>query len=505
MYIRTKIRIATSVIGALIVACIGLSIMSYHQNNAAHAARTSAGQLASANRDLNALVTEFLVHPTARVRDQWVSRFQALQGIIEEIAPDTDAANRFTTDISIRADAMARAYDQLSAFSWDPGNETVQRARRILTSRMLAESEAMNTLADDYLRAAEERMAEAHSRLFLSLIGLAVVATLAFVAVTAITCRGIVAPVIGLGRAVDRMGRGDLESPIESHAKDEIGDLARHIDDTRSQLRRTQVSQRAIADLLRYRERELEQQAADLQRSNDDLARFAYTASHDLKTPLRGIDNLAQWIEEDAGDVLPEATRGYLEKMQQRIKRMERLLEDLLAYAQAGSAATRPEQVDTRRLAEQVVDMIDPPAGYKVAIASQMPVLRTARIPLQQVFAGLINNAVQHHDRPSGHIAITASETHDGWRFSVSDDGPGIPKEFHNRVFEMFQTLKPKDEIGSTGMGLALVRRLTERQGGRVWIESDGDERGATINVDWPVAADTSAEDAFEQVAVTAA
>ena len=505
MYIRTKVRLATSVIGTLIAACIGLSVWSYQEHDEAHKARTSARQLASAIHDLNTLATEYLIQPSARVRDQWASRFQAMRSGIEDTATETIEELRFVADIAGRAGAMTRAFDQLSEFTWDPGNEATERARRILAARLLAESEAMIALANGHLSVAETRTAKADRSLFLALAGLAAVATLAFLLVTVIMCRGIVAPVLGLVRTVDRMGQGDLDTPLVSNARNEIGDLARQIDESRVELRRTLVSQRAISALLRHREMELQQYAADLQRSNDDLAQFAYTASHDLRTPLRGIDNLALWIEEDAGDALPESARDHLSKMKQRIERMERLLQDLLAYSQAGSAAIRPEQVDTRRLAEQVVDLVAPPAGFAVSIAAQMPVLRTARMPLQQVLASLVTNAVQHHDRSRGCIAIGARETDGGWHFSVSDDGPGIPPEHHGRVFEMFQTLKPKDQTNGTGMGLALVQRLVTRQGGRVRIESVAGARGTTIHVDWPVAAGASDEAPVEQIAVTAA
>lgn len=232
-------------------------------------------------------------------------------------------------------------------------------------------------------------------------------------------------------------------------------------------------------------EETLENYAGELERSNTELDRFAYVASHDLKAPLRGIDNLAQWIEEDIGETLPEASRKHLSQLKTRVHRMNSLLDDLLHYSRAGRVTGELEFVDTRALVEGIVELLAPPEGFRIRISDQLPSITTYRIPLEQCLRNLINNAIKHHDRPDGTITIRG-EFHGGETvFVVEDDGPGIEPEFHERIFEMFQTLNPRDEREGSGMGLAIVKKIVDFHGGRIGVES-APGSGARIRFTWP-------------------
>ncbi|MCB0186390.1 MAG: hypothetical protein KDE31_19115, partial [Caldilineaceae bacterium] len=213
---------------------------------------------------------------------------------------------------------------------------------------------------------------------------------------------------------------------------------------------------------------------------------FAYVASHDLKAPLRGIDSLAMWISEDAADRLPVASREHLVKLRARVGRMERLLEDLLTYSRVGRRDGQAETVETAALVRDIVDLLAVPAGFTVTIAPNMPVLHTLRAPLELVFRNLIGNAVKHHNQPtSGCIWVEARERGEFVEFRVRDNGPGIEAQHHERIFNMFQTLRPRDEVEGSGMGLALVKKTVEHQGGRVRVESAVGE-GAAFYFLWP-------------------
>ncbi len=224
----------------------------------------------------------------------------------------------------------------------------------------------------------------------------------------------------------------------------------------------------------------------DLARSNEALERFAYSASHDLRAPLRAIANLAEWIEQDAKDGLSETSRGHLETLRDRVRRMEDLTEDLLQYSRAGRPADETRSVDTGKLVSDLVHLLAPPDGFVIEAVDPMPVLQTNRAPLEQVLRNLIGNAVKHHDRKEGRVVVRSRDHGQGlWEFTVEDDGPGIPDEYHDRVFEMFRQLRPRDEVGGTGMGLALVRRIVESVGGSVWLEK-GRRRGTVFHFTWP-------------------
>ena len=238
-------------------------------------------------------------------------------------------------------------------------------------------------------------------------------------------------------------------------------------------------------------ERRLAGQTRDLLRSNEELEQFAYVASHDLKAPLRGIENLVGWIEEDLEGQLVGDTRTNMDLLRIRVRRLESLLDDLLAYSRAGRTAAAFEEVDVEALVKELAVLVSPPEGFAIVASQTLPTMQAAKAPLTQALQNLIGNALKHHDRPGeGHVWIEA-DTRDGGmvEFSVTDDGPGVPRQFRDRVFGMFQTLRPRDEVEGSGMGLAIVRKLVERQGGRIWIDDgrDGpDGRGVSVRFTWP-------------------
>jgi PAS domain S-box-containing protein len=232
-------------------------------------------------------------------------------------------------------------------------------------------------------------------------------------------------------------------------------------------------------------ELELEAKQAELLRSNKDLEQFAYVASHDLKAPLRAIDLLVQWIKEGLAGYDANNVQENLGLLSKRTQRLNRLLDDLLAYSRAGRKVGAHRMADTHALALDVVQMLNPPPTISVAIEGQLPAFKTHATPLEQVLRNLISNAIKHHPGPQGRVLISCQEQQDHYVFSVQDDGEGIPAQYAERVFEMFQTLKPRDQVEGSGMGLAIVSRVVQWQGGRVWFESAPSGRGTVFKFQW--------------------
>ena len=245
----------------------------------------------------------------------------------------------------------------------------------------------------------------------------------------------------------------------------------------------------------RRRERLIRQ----LERSNKDLDQFAYVASHDLKAPLRGIANLSSWIEEDLATVMTDDTREQMHLMRGRVHRMEALIDGILQYSRAGRVRTAPEPVDTAALVADVIELIAPPEGTQIIVADEMPKVLAERVPLQQVFMNLIGNAVKYArrgaDAQQGPVEVRVSWSEEPvdpdaprlYRFAIADNGPGIAQQYHERVFGIFQTLQSRDQVEGTGIGLSVVKKIVEGQGGRVWVESAEGE-GATFYFTWPAA-----------------
>lgn len=235
---------------------------------------------------------------------------------------------------------------------------------------------------------------------------------------------------------------------------------------------------------LEDRARELADIARQLRQSNHELDQFAYITSHDLKAPLRGIANLSRWIEEDLGDAVTPQMRGQMDLLRGRVRRMQSLIEGLLQYSRIGRVRMHVEDVDVSRLLAEVVELLAPPRGFRIEVQGTMPVLRAQRVRLQQVFMNLINNAVRHHDRPDGRVTITCREEGAFCRFCVADDGPGIDPRFHQKIFMIFQTLLPRDQKEAAGVGLSLVKKIVEEQGGSITLQSHRG-RGAEFCFTW--------------------
>jgi PAS domain S-box-containing protein len=232
---------------------------------------------------------------------------------------------------------------------------------------------------------------------------------------------------------------------------------------------------------------ELREKNQQLERSNRDLEDFAYIASHDLRTPLNGIDSTALCLEEDLHDSLSDESRKLLGLMRSRIHRMETLLDDLLTYSRVGRTDTAVSETKLADIFDHIIEVLHPPAHIQVRVEGEMPVIVTASAQLEQVLRNLIDNAVKHHDKQNGEVVLSGKRVGDFVEFVVRDDGPGIPPKFHDKIFQLFQTLKRRGEVESTGMGLAIVKKLVERQNCLITVHSEGDGTGAQFRFQWPI------------------
>jgi PAS domain S-box-containing protein len=222
-----------------------------------------------------------------------------------------------------------------------------------------------------------------------------------------------------------------------------------------------------------------------LQKQNQELDKFAYVASHDLKAPLRAIASLSEWIEEDLEGQLPEENQHQMQLLRGRVHRLEALINGLLTYSRVGRMNAPVRLVDVMQLLQEIIDSLQLPRGFIVEIEMKMPVFETKKELLQQVFVQLIENAIAHNDRPEAHIQISVRDRDRFYEFALADDGPGISPQFHERIFVIFQTLFPRDVKESTGIGLALVKKIVELQGGQVWLKAQ-EGAGATFYFTWP-------------------
>lgn len=234
----------------------------------------------------------------------------------------------------------------------------------------------------------------------------------------------------------------------------------------------------------------LKQYARRLEATNQSLEQFTYVASHDLKQPLRGIQTLAEWIKEDAQDLLPDESKQHLSKLLTSVQRMTKLLTELLNYAKAGQTNTPPTTFNLHETVTDIINLLSPQEGLVITNNTPSVPITTSQTEFEQVLRNLIHNAIKHHDKENGHIEVNATivKRTNTLEFDVQDDGPGIAPKFHKRIFEMFQTLTPRHKTGSTGIGLTLVQRLILLQGGSISLTSAPGE-GTTFHCTWPLRA----------------
>jgi len=249
------------------------------------------------------------------------------------------------------------------------------------------------------------------------------------------------------------------------------------------------------AECLDLANRELHSKACELTRANEDLSAFAYVVSHDLKAPLRAISNLADWILTDCGASVSPTGQEYLTLLLARVKRMGGLIDGILSYSRAGRNAELRASVDLHHLILEIVKILQLPAGRQVLLECPLPVIWMEPVKAHQIFQNLIENAFKFMVKPEGTVRVRVTREEAGWHFVVADDGPGIEPRYLERIFGLFQTMAPRDQIESSGVGLAVVKRIIEGEGegGRIWAESSLGQ-GASFHFLLPRREPTAAE-----------
>jgi signal transduction histidine kinase len=228
----------------------------------------------------------------------------------------------------------------------------------------------------------------------------------------------------------------------------------------------------------------LENKTRELEKSNADLEQFSYLASHDLKSPLNAIRQLAGFIAEDCRDIIPDTSKEHLDLLSQRTERMIKLLDDLLEYSRVDSKKYQTEMVNLKHMGQDLFKLMQNQGNFKVSLQSVD--IELPKVPFEIVLRNLISNAIKHHDKEQGHISINYEQENGYHLITVEDDGPGIPPEFHKKAMEMFKTLKSRDKVEGSGMGLAMINRIVSYYDSLIIIDSDG-IRGTKMIIKWKI------------------
>jgi signal transduction histidine kinase len=270
--------------------------------------------------------------------------------------------------------------------------------------------------------------------------------------------------IVKMVKLANNIAEGDFHSRMNDSGKGELAQLARALNN--------------MAEMLH-------KNISLLKRQRDELDQFAHIVSHDIKAPLRGIDNVVTWIEEDHSFALPPKVIEYLNLIKGRILRAENLLRGLLDYARIGKESHAMELVDVNELLDEVMEYVPKRNDLEFRIQPKLPIMFAERLPLLQVFTNLITNAVKYHDKQGGKVKIYHRLKGDYYEFFVEDDGPGIDKHYHEKIFVIFQTLHERDKVESTGVGLAIIRKILEDRNLDIKLFSEPG-KGSVFSFTWP-------------------
>jgi len=305
----------------------------------------------------------------------------------------------------------------------------------------------------------------------------------------------LAAPIVRLTAGSKYIAAGDLNHRVPIQSNDEVGTLAR----TFNQM--TQTLQNIIAcrdqEILNRKKAESDLEASNndlkltiqqLTEANRQLQEFASIASHELKEPLRAIGTLASMIAQDYRDRLDQEGEKSLEILVGRAKRMSNFIDGLVVYSKLGRATGKNQDVNLNHVLKELIadlhkpappgsfltetNLLGPEKNIEVTIENELPIVMGEEIHMIQVFRNLLDNAIKYMDKSKGQVKIGCVEEAGFWKFSVADNGPGIDQKYFEKIFKMFQILSNRDDRESTGIGLAVVKKIIEMYGGRVWVQS---------------------------------
>mgnify|MGYP003811054263 CR=1 FL=1 len=239
-----------------------------------------------------------------------------------------------------------------------------------------------------------------------------------------------------------------------------------------------------VFERLFLQQKELKAANDKLQRTNKQLDEFVYVVSHDLKAPLRGLSSLASFLEEELGDKPRQEAIDILNMMKSRTSRLQGLIDGILHYSRMGNVTDTKETFSTKELVVSIIDLLSPPPNFRFEVSDHLPEIHAERIKLHEVFQNLISNSIKYNTKENAIIKIEHQDYPTHFEFSVTDNGIGIKEEHLVKIFGIFQTLVPKDKVESTGIGLTIVKKIVEQQGGEVIVTSKIGE-GSCFKFTW--------------------
>lgn len=410
-------------------------------------------------------------------QDRAATRLRELLSDRPDLMADLDTVERWAQQWRTGyADPLATAAEADEAA--ELAATTAVRAKTVFD-----ELRASFAVQNDHLASAvaADRQAISHARTVRDtvLVGLVIMFLLTGAVLTVLLRRLVIRPLAALTEASLRVADGEFDHHIDAHGPADLVQVATAVEDMRRRVVEELGSSRSQGTLLREQKAELDLQADELRRSNAELEQFAYVASHDLQEPLRKVASFCQLLEKRYGSQLDERGKQYIDFAVDGAKRMQVLINDLLTFSRVGRMSDRNQPVRLDQTLDKALTNLSAAVEDTEAVVerpAELPEILGEPTLLVMLWQNLLSNAIKFR-RPDLAPAVrlevaTSAEEPDALLFSVTDNGIGIPPEFAEKVFVIFQRLHARDEYTGTGIGLAVCKKIVEYHGGRIWIDT---------------------------------
>jgi signal transduction histidine kinase len=440
-----------------------------------------AGDAVLAMSQLRAMFLEYVTSRAERPKTQWLQRSDSISFLLASDVYDAPRERGVLAEQRARLDGLKRDFDRLVRTHEQPGASADERAmseelEAQLIAELLGASEQMVSDLSRLARASDARLGQVQRTGALLALCLIAIVGAVVTANAVLTQRSILRPLAQLRQATARVGAGELDFRAGIATANEIGDLSRSFD--------------AMARHLAEREQALRERTVQLETVNKELESFSYSVSHDLRVPLRAVDGFSHMLETRHGERLDGDAKRLIGIVRSNTQKMARLIDDILAFSRMGRKELVREEFDMTALARAAAEELAPMrAGRDLRLRiGELPRAQGDPAMLRQVWTNLIGNAFKFtRPKPCATVEIGSYRDGDEDVYFVKDDGAGFDMEYAHKLFGVFQRLHAVDEFDGTGIGLAIVKRIVTRHGGRVWAEGKVNS-GATIYFALPTA-----------------
>ena len=481
MKIKTRLYI-TSALVIIIVVGVGLAVFfSMQRTNDLWKKSELAHEIQTGVFQLNSLTSEYFLFPSKRASDQWIEKYSDVGGQINEAATVFKGAEERTIAGQMPEDFknIGSTFDQLLAIHVE-GDEkesmVTSELEKRLVSQLTIKSQALVSSASSLHEESQSQLlgAQAASNWLSAFLVVLMAAIVVVASIT--TTRAVVKPLAQLQEGAEVIGSGDLDYRVDIKANDETGQLARAFNEMASKLKDSRQSLEAEIAQRKRSEQRIERYAEQLEASNKELEAFSYSVSHDLRAPLRAIQGFSNILVEEHQDKLDEEGKRLLGVITGNTQQMGRLIDDLLGYSRLGRQELKLADVNMEELASAVIkeqEYASPGRSMEFKVDS-LPPARCDRQMIQRVLANLLSNAVKFtRYEETALIEVGFSIEECETVYYVKDNGVGFDMRYENKLFSFFQRLHSEGEFEGTGVGLASVKRIVEKHGGRVWGEGE--------------------------------